>query len=171
MKLYLLNITSSVFIIFCIVFIIEERADTMKISEKIQSQSVTQPQLKIEGNQTFNQIVQSKTKQLKHQEIQYFMKEITLQGERLARFRSFQDLLKFKRLVKEFLKKTVYNGLDVKKSHHFSFDGQGQKLAIVEEVDEKLMKLTGEIMNQEEKTVNILGLIGEIKGLLINLYT
>lgn len=45
------------------------------------------------------------------------------------------------------------------------------KRSIVKEVDEKLLELTEVMMNQEKKAVNILGLIGEIKGLLINLYT
>lgn len=143
----------------------------MKISQKIQSQSIKQPPLKMESNHSFNQIVQSKAKQLKQQEIKYIMDEINIQGEKLARFRSFKDLVKFKRLVKEFLEKTVYNGLSLKKSHHFSFNGQGQKLAIVEEIDGKLIELTEEILSQEKKSVDLLGIIGEIKGLLINLYT
>lgn len=142
----------------------------MKISQKIQSQSFRQLQSTIETNQSFDQIVQSKTKQLKQQEIQHLMDEITIQGEKLARFRSFQDLVKFKRLVKGFLEKTVYNGLGLKKSHQFNFGGQGQKLAIVEKIDKKLVEITEEIMNQEKKTVDLLGMIGEIKGLLINVY-
>lgn len=150
---------------------VKEGTDTMKISQELQSQSIKQRHLKIESNQPFEQVVQSKIKHLKQQEIDNFIKEITIQGEKLARFRSFQDLVKFKRLVKEFLEKTVYNGLDLKESHHFTFEGQPQKLAIVEEIDEKLVSLTEEILNQEKKSVDLLGIIGEIKGLLINLYT
>ncbi len=44
-------------------------------------------------------------------------------------------------------------------------------MTIVKQIDEKLMELTEQMMNQEEKSIQILGLIGEIKGLLINLYT
>lgn len=99
------------------------------------------------------------------------MKEITVQGDKLSRFRSFPDLVKFKRLVKGFLEVTVYNGLDLKKSQNFSLEGQNHQLAIVKAVDEKLIELTDEVMNQEKGAVDLLGIIGEVKGLLINLYT
>ncbi|WP_099158918.1 YaaR family protein [Virgibacillus ndiopensis] len=145
----------------------------MKISQEMRSQieSTTKNVRTAAGQQTFDGMVQSQTQKLKQQELQQLMKDITMQGDKLARFRSFRDLVKFKRMVKGFLKETVYNGLDLQKSYGFSLDGQNRKLAIVKEVDEKLVELTEEIMNQEKKTVDLLGLIGEIKGLLINLYT
>lgn len=147
-------------------------AESMKISQEMHSQVETkQMRTHADGNKSFNNMVQSQTYKLKQQEVQHLMKDITLQGEKLAHFRSFHDLAKFKRMVKDFLQKTVYNGLDLQKSHSFSLEGQSHKLVIVKEIDEKLIELTEEIMNQEKKAVDLLGVIGEIKGLLINLYT
>ncbi|MFD1039904.1 YaaR family protein [Virgibacillus byunsanensis] len=146
----------------------------MKINQEMRSQveaTTNNQRSTVGGNPSFNAMVQSQTAQLKQEELKKLMKDITLQGDKLARFRSFRDLVKFKRMVKGFLQETVYNGLDLQKTHSFSIDGQNRKLAIVKEVDEKLLELTEEIMNQEKKTVDILGLIGEIKGLLVNLYT
>ncbi|CDO04902.1 hypothetical protein OPHB3_2016 [Oceanobacillus picturae] len=144
----------------------------MKIGQEIRTQ--TEPNYTrtnvVESN-SFQQSLRSQTQSLKQQELQQLMKNITLQGNKLARFRSFRDLAKFKRMVKSFLQETVSNGLDLEHSHSFSLDGQSRKLAIVKQVDEKLLELTEEIMNREKKTVDILGLIGEIKGLLINIYT
>lgn len=124
-----------------------------------------------EGKHGFDKMVQSQTHQLKQQAIEQLMQDITKQGDKLARFRSFQDLVKFKRMIKSFLKETVSHGLTLNKSNQFSFDGQHRELTIINEVDNKLMKLTDEVMNQEKKTVDLLDIIGEIKGLLINLYT
>ncbi|WP_042220807.1 YaaR family protein [Oceanobacillus manasiensis] len=144
----------------------------MKIGQEIRTQ--TEPNYTrtnvVESN-TFQQSLRSQTQSLKQQELQQLMKHITLQGNKLARFRSFRDLAKFKRMVKSFLQETVSSGLDLEHTHSFSLDGQNRKLAIVKQVDEKLVELTEEIMNREKKTVDILGLIGEIKGLLINIYT
>jgi len=123
-----------------------------------------------EDNQSFNKMIQSQTIKLKQQEIKHLMQEISIQGDKLDRSRSVRDLVIFKRLIKDFLEETVYNGLQLQTSHSFSFTGESQKLSIVKEVDEKLIELTEEIMNQEEKTVDLLGVIGEIKGLLVNLY-
>jgi hypothetical protein len=108
---------------------------------------------------------------MKTGELQQLLKDITAQGNKLARFRSFRDLAKFKRMVKGFLQKAVKEGMALEQSHSFGMDGQTRHLTIVKQIDEKLMELTEELMNQEKKTVDILGLIGEIKGLLVNLYT
>ncbi|MFD2045595.1 YaaR family protein [Ornithinibacillus salinisoli] len=144
----------------------------MKISQEMRSQVTNKNiQSNTEGKQSFQTIVQSQTQKLQQSGLQKLMQDITLQGNKLARYRSFKDLVKFKRLVKGFLKETVSSGLDLQKSHSFSFTGNSRNLTIVKEIDEKLIELTEEIMNQEKKTVDLLGLIGEIKGLLINLYT
>lgn len=143
----------------------------LKISQELQSHAIKQVRSSSSDKQSFEKVVQSKTHQLKQQEMQQLMKEITVQGDKLSRFRSFKDLAKFKRLVKEFLEETVYNGLNLKKSQNFSTEGQIHQLAIVQEVDEKLIELTDEIMSQERNAVDLLGIIGEVKGLLVNLYT
>ncbi|MEN2766744.1 YaaR family protein [Ornithinibacillus xuwenensis] len=146
----------------------------MKISQELLKQvDTSQKNIRRSntGNQSFEAIVQSQSQKMQKTELQKMMSDITLQGDRLARFRSFKDLVKFKRLIKRFLEEAVSNGMDLQKSHSFSYTGSSRQLTIVKQIDDKLMELTEEIMNQEKKTVDLLGLIGEIKGLLINLYT
>jgi uncharacterized protein len=125
-----------------------------------------------EPNQlSFDKLVQSQTQKMQHTELQKLMQDITMQGDRLARYRSFKDLVKFKRLIKRFVQEAVTNGMDLQKSLSFSYTGSSRSLTLVKQIDEKLLEVTEEIMSQEKKTVDLLGLIGEIKGLLINLYT
>lgn len=143
----------------------------MKITQEMRSQTISQVRSEKEGSKTFQNIVQSQSSKVKQQEIRELMSQIETQGDKLARFRSFPDLVKFKRLIKRFLEKTTNEGLGLKKFHHFDLSGQSQQLAIVEKIDEKLVELTEELMGQEKKTVDLLGVIGEIKGLMINLYT
>lgn len=144
----------------------------MKIHQELRAQTeTTYTSRSANDTQTFNRMVQSQTQQIKQLELQQLVKNITLQGNKLARFRTFRDLAKFKRMVKGFLQEVVNNGFDLQKSNSFSLDGQNRNLAIIKQVDEKLIELTDEVMNQEKKTVDLLGLIGEIKGLLINIYS
>ena len=49
--------------------------------------------------------------------------------------------------------------------------GQSRMLAIIEKIDEKLVELTDELLQKEEENIKILGILGEIKGLIINIYT
>ncbi|MFC2948807.1 YaaR family protein [Virgibacillus sediminis] len=123
------------------------------------------------GAQAFQRTLQSQAQQLKQQEIETLMKNITLQGDKLSRYRTFRELAVFKRMVRGFLQEMTAGGYTLKKSRHFGWNSRGQELTLLEAVDEKLIELTEEVMNQERKTVNILSLIGEIKGLLINIYT
>ncbi|MBC5638384.1 YaaR family protein [Ornithinibacillus sp. BX22] len=146
----------------------------MKISQEMLKQIDTSQKSVRTAKQdqpSFGSIVQSQTQKMQAAELQRLMSDITVQGDRLARFRSFKDLVKFKRLIKRFLEEAVSNGLDVQKSLSFSYTGSSRNLTLVKEIDEKLIALTEEIMNQEKKTVDLLGLIGEIKGLLVNIYT
>ena len=145
----------------------------MKIGHEMKTQSDTAAYTRTSANnaEVFQKTFQSQMHQVKAQELDQLMKAITAQGNKLARFRSFRDLAKFKRMIKGFLQKAVKEGLDLEQSHSFGMDGQTRQLTIVTSVDEKLLELTEEVMNQEKKTVDILGLIGEIKGLLINIYS
>lgn len=124
-----------------------------------------------EENQQFDKLVQTQSHKLVREELSELLDNITKQGEKLAKFRSFQDLAKFKRMIKEFLQETVYKGLKLKHDHNFTSNYYSQKLTTVEEIDEKLVELTEDVLDQEKKTVDLLGAIGEIRGLLVNLYT
>lgn len=144
----------------------------MRISRQVRSQVNPKKRQHITSNSSdFSQMFKTKAYQLKEQELENLIDDITSQGERLATYRSFQDLVKFKRMIQEFLQETVYNGLKLEQLQQFNQQGYSQKLMLVKEVDGKLLELTEYIMNQEEKTVDLLGTIGEIKGLLISLYT
>ncbi|WP_186575688.1 YaaR family protein [Aquibacillus kalidii] len=146
----------------------------MKISQELRSQlesAKKNPLQQSVGTKNFDSVVASESKKLKEQELNKLMQQLTSQGEKLAKFRSFSDLAKYKRMVKGFVKEAVQFGMDLKQSHSWSPDGHSRKLTIVEEVDEKLVSLTEMVLEQEKKSIRILDVIGEIKGLLVNLYT
>ncbi|WP_163527962.1 YaaR family protein [Halobacillus ihumii] len=146
----------------------------MKITQDMRTQldaAKKQPSQQMSGKTNFNQIVQTQTQQLQQDQLNKLLKSIAAQGERVARFRSFRDLAKYKRLVKDFVEESVQYGMNLKHSHSFDWQGHSRRLTIVESVDQKLAELTESVMDQERQSIDILGLIGEIKGLLINLYT
>lgn len=146
----------------------------MKISQEMRTQmdgTKKQSSQQMKGKPSFDAMVQSQSRQLQEAQLNQLMNNITTQGERVARFRSFRDLAKYKRLIKDFVKESVHYGMNLKHSHSWNRQGQTRKLTIVEAVDEKLVELTDSVLDQEKRSVDLLGLIGEIKGLLINLYT
>ncbi|KGX85458.1 YaaR family protein [Pontibacillus litoralis] len=146
----------------------------MKISQDIRTQIETHKSnihQKHQSAKGFDALVHAQANKMQQDEMQRLLTDITKQGEKVARFRSFKDLARYKRLVKSFLEESVQFGMDLKQSHSWDMEGHSRKLTIVESVDEQLMELTNAVMEQEKKSIDILGIIGEIKGLLINLYT
>lgn len=144
----------------------------MKIGQEVKSNINQTPiQKTTEGKTPFDQLVKTQSHKLLHKELGKLVDDISKQGEKLVRFRSFRDLAKFKRMIKEFLQETVYSGLKLNHQQNFHANRYSHKLTTVEEIDDKLITLTEEMLDQEKKSVDLLGIIGEIRGLLINLYT
>ena len=120
---------------------------------------------------SFDAIVSDQAEKLQGYELEHLMNDIANQGERLARYRTIRELAKFKRLVKGFIEEAVNYGLDVSQSHTFQMNRNSRRLLIVKEIDQQLIDLTEAIVEQEKPSIDLLDMIGEIKGLLINLYS
>jgi uncharacterized protein YaaR (DUF327 family) len=123
------------------------------------------------GHSRFGEIVQKQENKLQMEQLQKLMSQIESQGDRLSRSRNFKDLAKYKSLVKNFVKQAVDFGMNLKQSHSWTTSGHSQTLKTVEQIDRKLVELADEVVKREQGAIDILGKIGEIKGLLINLYT
>lgn len=123
------------------------------------------------GTTNFAEVMDTSREKLQMDEFQQLLSQIDEAGSRLARSRNLKDLSKFKSLVKQFVKQTVEYGMKNKQSQSFDRFGESRKLNIVETIDKKLADLTDACLRKEQPALDILGKIGEVKGLLINLYT
>lgn len=141
--------------------------DIRTIVEKKQLPSVKSAEI----SSSFKTSMDSQSSKLKFDQLTRLLSDIEAFGKRLTKSRNFKDLARFKGLVKRFVKEAVDNGLSHEKARSFDLYGNSRKLGIVKEIDEKLIQLTEEMMNQEQPAIDLLERIGEIKGLLINLYT
>lgn len=124
-------------------------------------------------NQTgtrFSELVVKQGTKLQNEQLTRLLGDISATGDRLARTRSLRELARFKMLVKRFLQEAVNYGLETKQSHTWNRFGEGRRLKIVETIDQHLIELTEDLLNEEKETIDLLDKIGEIKGLLINLY-
>ncbi|CAH0311708.1 MULTISPECIES: YaaR family protein [Peribacillus] len=123
------------------------------------------------GNGRFQQMVQTQDQKMQIQTLNRLIGDIEGAGQRLVRSRTFRELAKYKALVKRFVKEAVEYGLELKQSTSWNEYGQSRQLKTVETIDARLVELSEEILNKEKSSLEILEMIGEIKGLLINLYT
>jgi len=123
------------------------------------------------ANTRFAGLVQKQEQKLQTDSLNKLLGAIGTAGGRLLRTRNFKDLSKYKSLVRRFLKEAVDYGMDLEQSQSWNQYGQTRVLKTVKLIDEKLIQLAEDVMNQEKDALTILEQIGEIKGLLINLYT
>ncbi len=119
----------------------------------------------------FGQIITKHEQRMQTDTMTRLLGDISSAGDRLARSRNLRDMAKYKMLIRKFLQEAVDFGMGLKQSHTWNRFGEGRKLKIVETIDEKLIELAEEILNSEKSSIDLLDKIGEIKGLLINLYT
>lgn len=144
----------------------------MRIEQDVGSKVERKPlKQKLSERNDFQTIVRKKSDALKKNDLQQMVRDITEQGEKVVRFRSFRDLARFKRMIQEFLEKAVFEGLSVKQKRDFHSTNFSHRFTMVEKIDNKLVELTEDLLDQEAKAVDLLAVIGEIEGLLINLYT
>jgi uncharacterized protein len=120
---------------------------------------------------SFTEVMAKKRNDIVWERLQQQVQQIEEQGKKLAESRTVEDLKKYKRLVKQFLDDAVQNGLQLEEQRGFSRGGRARIYKIVKEVDRKLIELTNEVLQKEQKRLDILRLVGEIQGLIINIYT
>lgn len=119
----------------------------------------------------FTDVIASKRQNAALEKMNGMMKDIETQGEKLAEHRTIDDLRKYKKMVKEFMEEAVNSGLQLEEQRGFNRRGRTKVYKIVKEVDSRLTQLANDVINKEKSQLDILGKVGEIQGLLINIYT
>ncbi|KAB7663258.1 YaaR family protein [Bacillus sp. B1-b2] len=145
----------------------------MKINKDVRiGTEGTKRELKANTGETkFRGLVKQQNEKLRVDQLNDLMKNIDDYGDILSRSQNLKDLNKYKSLVKQFVKEAVDYGLELKRDNSWDQFGQGRDLNTVQVIDDKLLELTEEVMANEKDGLRILDKIGEIKGLLINIYT
>ena len=120
---------------------------------------------------SFTEVMGKKREEVLYAKMTKMMQDIEDQGKILSKSQTVEDLKRYKKLVKEFMEDAVNNGLKLEEQRGFNRRGRTKVYKIVKEVDKKLIDLTNAVLDKEKNGLNILNLVGEIKGLLINMYT
>lgn len=133
--------------------------------------SYSQKEAKAKELASFQHILTEKQTSVAKEHLNTLLEGITKQGERLVRSQSLKDLHNYKRLIRSFLQEVVKYGLSLEETTSFSpLSSRERKLKVIKEVDKKLLELSEEMIEREDQNIRLLDNIGEIKGLLIDLY-
>ena len=103
--------------------------------------------------------------------LQTLMEEITMQGERLSKRRNVKYMRHYRGLVKEFMNEVVTHSHSFSRENFLDRKGRHRVYGIIRLIDENLDQLAQELMKDEKDNLAILNKIGEIRGLLLDIFT
>ena len=144
----------------------------IKVGQTAQSMPVEQAQNTRPTDGTFKFMLASHIEETELQErLQALMEDITMQGRKLSKRRDVKDMRHYRSLVKEFLNEIVTRSHSFSRENFLDRRGRHRVYGIIRLVDENLDQLAQELMKDEKDNLAILNKIGEIEGLLLDIFT
>ena len=99
------------------------------------------------------------------------MEEITQQGNRISKKMDVRDMRKYRSLIKSFMNEIVTRSHQFTRENFLDKKGRHRVYGIIRQVDAKLDELAQELVKDEKDHISILNKIGEIRGLLLDIFT
>lgn len=134
-----------------------------------QTQNVTQVQ-KTEEDFKFTLLSHIEEKDLAAR-ITGMMEEISKQGAAIAKKKDIREMKRYRMLIKEFMNEITVRSHSFSRENFLDRRGRHRVYGILRRVDETLDELAQELMKDEKDHVQILAKIGEIEGLLLDIFT
>jgi len=144
----------------------------IKINQILQSTPVEHTQQVQPTDGTFKFTLASHIEEAELQaRLSGLMEEISKEGEKLAKRRDVKDMRRYRSLVKEFMNEVVTRSHSFSRENFLDRRGRHRVYGIIRLVDENLDQLAQELMKDEQDHLAILNKIGEIRGLLLDIFT
>ncbi|GGD99371.1 YaaR family protein [Paenibacillus nasutitermitis] len=128
------------------------------------------PGLKPAQTKNFTDVMMHQDEQRTMEQLQQKLQDIHNQGERLSRSMTVRELQLYRRMIKKFLEDTVKRGVGMKETKGFDRRGRIKRYKLLDEVDSALLSMGEELLDTEEGRLELLQKIGDIRGILINLF-
>lgn len=145
--------------------------DQLKINQLSQPVHVEHVQKPQEADGSFKFMLASNIQEGELQEkLTALMEEITQQGERISKKKDIRDMKKYRSLIKEFMNEIVNHSHEFTRENFLDRRGRHRVYGIIRLVDENLDALAQALVKDEKDNVEILSKIGEIRGLILDLF-
>lgn len=99
------------------------------------------------------------------------MEDITQQGKKLGRHMDIRDMKLYRKMIKEFMNEIASHSHSFNRENFLDKKGRHRVYGMVKQIDATLDELAEELMKDEKDHITILSKIGEIRGLLLDLFT
>jgi hypothetical protein len=137
---------------------------------KVDSKKNKKIQDKVVSRLSFTEILENTEEEKMRQALNEILEEINKKGRELINKRTVENLLAYKKMVRDFVEDAVDFGLKVNARRGYGLSGRTKILRTVSTIDQRLVELTDIIIKQEQKGVSLLKKVGQIEGLLVNIF-
>lgn len=143
----------------------------IKVNQTAASKEVVKPQQVQQTDEAFKFVLSSRIEEADLQNrLNLLMEDITMQGNKLSKKMDIRDMKRYRALVKEFLNEVVNRSHKFSRENFLDRRGRHRVYGIIRLVDETLDQLAEELVKEEKDHLAILGKIGEIRGLLLDIF-
>ncbi len=97
------------------------------------------------------------------------MEQIDEQGKRITEHMDIKDMKHYRTLVKDFMNEVVNRSHKFSRENFLDRRGRHRVYGIIKLVDKGLDDLAGELMKDEKDNLSILGKVGDIRGMLLDI--
>lgn len=98
------------------------------------------------------------------------MEEIVMQGDKIVKRMDVKDMRRYRMLIKEFMNEIVNRSHKFSRENFLDRRGRHRVYGIIRLVDEKLDELAQELVSEQCDKIDILAKVGEIRGLLLDIF-
>ena len=103
--------------------------------------------------------------------LKVMIQDITQQGKLIGKKHDIRDMQRYRTLIKGFLNEIVTRSHAFSRENFLDKKGRHRVYGIIRLVDENLDELAQELLKDEKDTIAIMGKIGNIEGLLLDIFT
>ncbi|WP_026832141.1 YaaR family protein [Exiguobacterium undae] len=144
--------------------------DIRRIQETSRLQTPKTGPREVEASTTFSALMQDKREHKGYERLQQKLMLVEEHGQLLAESQTIEHLEAYKEKIKDFLKDALDQSQQLEEKRGFNRRGRTKIYKVVEQVDAKLLQLTDNVISGESRSLEILDQIGEIKGMLVNVF-
>jgi uncharacterized protein YaaR (DUF327 family) len=142
-----------------------------KVNEIQSSAPVQQTQNVQQTDDTFKFILASNIEEAGLADrLNLLMEEIVMQGDKIVKRMDVRDMKKYRSLIKEFMNEIVNRSHKFSRENFLDRRGRHRVYGIIRLVDEKLDELAQELVSEQCDKISILAKVGEIRGLLLDIF-
>lgn len=144
--------------------------DIRRIQETQRLQSLKGGPREVEASTTFSALMKEKRDHKGYERLQQKLALVEEHGQLLAESQTIEHLESYKEKIKDFLKDALDQSQQLEEKRGFNRRGRTKIYKVVEQVDAKLLQLTDTVISGESRRLDILDQVGEIKGMLVNVF-